>query len=307
MQEIGGILRRAREGRGASLREAQAATKISLKYLEALECGDEAAFPGEVYLKGFLRTYAEFLGLDGWEMVRRYRESRARREREQGDGVALAGGRSRPHPEASGPGREGGRGRRAKGRRAPAVVRPDRSLVYAAVLLLILAAAGILLSHYLVTLAPQEVAPPAQPAAPGASGASGAPGAAGAPDGPAAGNAAGPGGYLVGGAGQGSGPPARVTAVGESPFVAEFRVTPAPIVLLARCVDRCWVSVSADEAPAAEETLARGDERTWRAQSVLRLRAGNPGALFISVNGQYLGAAGDDGVPRDLVFRTVPQ
>ncbi len=74
MKDIGENLRKARMDKGLSLKEAQAETKIRQKYLEALEEGDESAMPGEVYCKGFLRSYAEYLGLDGWEMVRRYRE-----------------------------------------------------------------------------------------------------------------------------------------------------------------------------------------------------------------------------------------
>ncbi|MEW6080571.1 MAG: RodZ domain-containing protein [Bacillota bacterium] len=73
MKDIGEALKRAREERGLSLREVQTATKIRQKYLEALEAGDDSVMPGEVYTKGFIRSYAEYLGLDGWEMVGHYK------------------------------------------------------------------------------------------------------------------------------------------------------------------------------------------------------------------------------------------
>ena len=73
MKDIGEALKRAREERGLGLREVQTATKIRQKYLEALEAGDDSVMPGEVYTKGFIRSYAEYLGLDGWELVGRYK------------------------------------------------------------------------------------------------------------------------------------------------------------------------------------------------------------------------------------------
>ncbi|HPQ03504.1 MAG TPA: helix-turn-helix domain-containing protein, partial [Bacillota bacterium] len=65
MNEIGVLLREAREASGMSLEEVSEATKIRSKYLEAIEQGDFAVIPGEVYLKGFMRNYADCVGLDG--------------------------------------------------------------------------------------------------------------------------------------------------------------------------------------------------------------------------------------------------
>src|SRR5690606_21627306 len=76
LNEIGELLRRRREELGLSLRDAQTATKIRWRYLEALERGDDSVIPGYVYAKGFLRTYAEYLGLDGWALVEAYKQVR---------------------------------------------------------------------------------------------------------------------------------------------------------------------------------------------------------------------------------------
>ena len=64
LNEIGVLLREAREASGMSLEEVSEATKIRSKYLEAIEQGDFAVIPGEVYLKGFMRNYADCVGLD---------------------------------------------------------------------------------------------------------------------------------------------------------------------------------------------------------------------------------------------------
>jgi cytoskeletal protein RodZ len=63
--EIGNSLREARLRQGYELPRVEADTKIRAKYLRALEEEKFAVLPGETYVKGFLRTYAEYLGLDG--------------------------------------------------------------------------------------------------------------------------------------------------------------------------------------------------------------------------------------------------
>ena len=65
MFEIGNSLREARERRGVDLAQAEVATKIRGKYLRALEDEQFSLLPAQTYVKGFLRTYAEYLGLDG--------------------------------------------------------------------------------------------------------------------------------------------------------------------------------------------------------------------------------------------------
>ena len=72
MDEIGHILREARENKGLSLEEAQAKTRISVRYLTALENGQYSALPTAVHVRGFLRNYARFLGLDPQPLLTRY-------------------------------------------------------------------------------------------------------------------------------------------------------------------------------------------------------------------------------------------
>jgi hypothetical protein len=63
--EIGHSLREARERQGLGYPEIELATKIRAKYIRALEEEDFTSIPGDAYIRGFLRTYAEYLGLDG--------------------------------------------------------------------------------------------------------------------------------------------------------------------------------------------------------------------------------------------------
>ena len=69
MQPIGEALRSAREARGASVADAALATRIRASHLEALEREAFGALGGAVYVKGFLRSYAGWLGLDPEPLV----------------------------------------------------------------------------------------------------------------------------------------------------------------------------------------------------------------------------------------------
>ncbi|MBA2476569.1 MAG: helix-turn-helix domain-containing protein [Actinobacteria bacterium] len=72
MFEIGTSLREARIRQGLELVEAEAATKIRGTYLAALEEERFGQLPAQTYVKGFLRSYSEFLGLDGQLYVDEY-------------------------------------------------------------------------------------------------------------------------------------------------------------------------------------------------------------------------------------------
>jgi cytoskeletal protein RodZ len=122
MASFGETLKRERELREISLRAVSEATKINIRYLEALEQNRFDALPGGLFNKGFIRAYATFVGIDGEAMVNSYLHEVAGREgsREAGDS-----GESPPHhrPAELPP-------RRADPRRfAPSVAAPTPPIV----------------------------------------------------------------------------------------------------------------------------------------------------------------------------------
>ncbi|HUD72692.1 MAG TPA: helix-turn-helix domain-containing protein, partial [Dongiaceae bacterium] len=80
MASFGESLRRERELRDISLREIADATKINLRYLEALEQNRFDILPGGVFNKGFIRAYARFIGADGESLVDLYLQETAPRD-----------------------------------------------------------------------------------------------------------------------------------------------------------------------------------------------------------------------------------
>jgi cytoskeletal protein RodZ len=100
---FGEELRRERELRQISLREVAQATKINIRYLEAMERNDFAYLPGGLFNRGFVRAYCKHIGVDPEAMVNAY----LLEERTQtggcwtavGDGGLLLGAAARPGVE----------------------------------------------------------------------------------------------------------------------------------------------------------------------------------------------------------------
>jgi len=97
MFDIGASLREARTRRGLSLDDVTAGLRIRERYVTALEEERWELMPGEAYAKGFLRMYAEFLGLDGGLYVDEYSERVPAHQEEAlvPDSLAPSKGRSR--------------------------------------------------------------------------------------------------------------------------------------------------------------------------------------------------------------------
>lgn len=74
VEGVGRALREARQQRGEDLHEISAFLRIKPAFLYALEDAEYEAFPGRAYAYGFLRSYADYLGFDGAEVVRRVKQ-----------------------------------------------------------------------------------------------------------------------------------------------------------------------------------------------------------------------------------------
>lgn len=69
MSELGRHLKEARLQKGMSLDDVQEVTKIRKKYLEAIEAGDYKVLPGSFYVRAFIKTYAEAVGVNPDELI----------------------------------------------------------------------------------------------------------------------------------------------------------------------------------------------------------------------------------------------
>ncbi|OCC14705.1 Transcriptional regulator [Dissulfuribacter thermophilus] len=85
-EKLSEYLKRERELRGISLDEISEGTKIPKRSLIYMESGKWDELPGEVFIKGFLKSYAEFIGLTPEEILLRYQEEKSKEESEKGTG-----------------------------------------------------------------------------------------------------------------------------------------------------------------------------------------------------------------------------
>src|SRR5215210_2190157 len=105
MPSIGETLREARMRQRLDIADVEARTKIRAKYLRALENEEFGMLPGPTFVKTFLRTYAEMLGLDPHVLVEEYRAGFEHEdEMEAPLGPPAVAGRDRHHGPRIGPG-----------------------------------------------------------------------------------------------------------------------------------------------------------------------------------------------------------
>ena len=72
---LGQYLRREREMRGVSLADVSEETKVKRRFLEVIEAGEHGDLPSPIYVRGFLRSYAAFIGLEAGDVLQRYQEA----------------------------------------------------------------------------------------------------------------------------------------------------------------------------------------------------------------------------------------
>lgn len=266
-QEIGEKLRRTREEKGLSPEQVQAETKIRLRYLQALESGDESIIPGEVYYKGFLRFYANHLGLDGHALVEEYKQWKdaQRSQQERTAAAAAAEGRSR----------------------APKSPRRGRIALYALLGLVVIAVAlgtWTLLNTDRQRSAGDGTTLPPETAVQGESGGSNAvPGAVAPGSEPAA-------------------PPVEVVKEDLGPAGLRYRATGSGVRVEVEALRLCWVRATADGTVIFENDLVPGAKAVWEAKQRLVVIYGNVGGVKFSVNGVPQEIAGREGEVRTITY-----
>lgn len=73
---LGDLLRKTREEKKLSLEDVEQGTNIRKLYIKSIEDGDYEKLPGEVFLKGFIKTYGKFLGLNSIELIEQYKQEK---------------------------------------------------------------------------------------------------------------------------------------------------------------------------------------------------------------------------------------
>lgn len=285
LKEIGELLRHTRELKGVSLQQVQADTRINIKYLRALEAGDTTISPGEVYYRGFLRTYGNYLGLDGLSLVEKYKAALTGREPSDRQRQSRSAARTYTVRKPL---------TRSKRRFAGTL----RGYVYLAAFLCFLVLTAYGLTHLLVkdplgqevTPATTGVDPETEvvtddqvPQTPEASDTEPV-----VPETPQP-------------------PQVEITKTEQSSTKILFTVKSQDLKVglsVAGASEECWIRVSADSKQVFEGTLKSGDQMDWSGNKEITIRVGRPRVARLSINGIDQGLLGDGGEPKNITVQT---
>jgi cytoskeleton protein RodZ len=278
--KIGPVLEKARKDRGLTLEEAEHATKIRKRYLDGLEREDFGVLPDAVYARGFLKTYANYLGLDGEELARELRDRRRpRRERGVTYGLPKTSEFDRP---LINPGELNGKEKRK--------VSWTSVLNLLVALLLLSAVVG---SLYYVGLGAQTAGENPDPQPPSQE--------------DAADNPQPRGGAPIAGGEENDAPsqPQPSQPQPAQPQPAQPQPETLSVVVSVEGTPS-WLSVLADGRLAYEQIAQPGFSQTFEARREVSIKTGNAGAVGVEVNGQDVGKLGESGevLTRDFTLKT---
>jgi cytoskeleton protein RodZ len=279
-EEIGLLLKNRREELGLSIDHIVQDTKIRSKYLLAIEAGDFHVIPGEVYLRGFIKTYAKFIGLDGAALI----EKLPAPEPDQAPVPGMSG--SQPRPADAQSYQENIPSRRMRTGGGESGISLRTFLRIAKVLVLILAlifSLNYLYENVILRNLPDPIE----------NGGNGDPGG--------------------GDNGNGSGepqepePPAlEINIISDSGTNALVEVNGSILELTIKASERCWLRVQTDDNPAESQTLQPGQEVSFTAESQILMRAGNSGGISIYLADELLEVSGRSGGVKNYTINLLP-
>jgi cytoskeleton protein RodZ len=280
--KIGQVLEKTRKERGLTLDEVENATKIRKRYLSGLEREDFGVLPDAVYVQGFLKTYANYLGLDGEELSRELKDRRKpRRERSVAYGAPKTSDFDRPLINP---------GELAASRRRRTI--PATTIL--TLLVAVLALAAVVGALYFVGRGAQisgENPAPSPPSEQKQAADGSKPEARGAAE-----------------AGEKEEEEEEVAAGSQDAQDGDGGEPQPDSLTVVVSVEGSpsWLSILADGNLRYEQIAQPGFSQTFEAKREISIRTGNAGAVGVEVNGQDLGKLGESGevLTRDFTLKT---
>ena len=267
--ETGRLLEHKRKERGLSLEEVEQATKIRKRYLTGLEREDYAVLPDAVYARGFLKTYANYLGLDGEALSQQLKNS-TKSQRERGSDYDPTPESDFEQPLIT-----------PSGLRATQKRKVSNSAIVT-VMVAVLALAAVIGALYFVGRGVQTTKEndPAQGEAPPRQEQQNVAGGEKAPE-----------------AGQAKEGAVESKATGdEKPAVAKQDAPPDTLRVLVNVRERpSWILIRTDGERAYKQVAEPGFSETFEAEQRLFIKSGDAGAVWVEINGQDAGALGESG------------
>jgi len=293
---LGEWLRQRREEQGISLEQAEADTRIRIRYIEALETEDFDSLPDPVVGRGFLRNYASYLELDAKEASDRYSRLVAPPEPE-------------PLPDRDAPATGSESFRPVSLHDMPGFRATRNWFVVAALILGVALVAAAWWGYPYISRALFRPKATPEPTATQQLSSTDLPAATQAASAPAARTSTVP-------------PTATGTASIEETATLELSptpsLTPSPspspsppvytgIFLELVFTNTSWIQVTVDGVRQFQGELETDTYRSWYGEERIELRIGNAGAVLVTVNGESLGPLGAPGEVVDRIFEKVDE
>ncbi len=264
MTSIGNTLKEARGRKSLTLEEVHAKLKIHPRVLQLLEDDRFEKLPSPLFVKSFIKTYAEFLEVNGEELVQTY-ERESRRDPEQVLFIKPA---------------------EVRMREAEAKATPWKPIVVVVALILAIAAGYAVFKGAKVFRARQAVVKKAEPVKSSKSAKGRKPAVSGVVSGAAT-------------ATQGK-EWLRSPEQGNFPKIAKTE----PLELTVRAVDNVWLRVTCDGKVLFQSILHRDTQERWLANQSVEIWTGNSSNMSLVLNGRSLGSPGKGVVKKMLITRS---
>jgi cytoskeleton protein RodZ len=279
--EIGNLLKTRREELGLSIEDVVQETKIRSKYLLAIETGDFHVIPGEVYLRGFIRSYAKYLNMDAGELLAHVPVADSEFEK------SSAAKESIHSPEAKDNYRYPENTPSRRSRTSDSDNNTKQSVMRIVKILIIIAALLFSLNYAYENVILRNLPDPIENG----------------------------GNQDPGGENGGNGPeepsepeplPIVITVVSDSTNNAIIEVQGDSLDLTIKASARCWLRVQTDNNPAESQTMSAGDEANFTAESVILMRAGNSGGISIYIHDELLDVSSRSGGVKNYTITLKP-
>ncbi|MBI4402348.1 MAG: helix-turn-helix domain-containing protein [Nitrospirae bacterium] len=304
---VGEFFRQVRETKGLTLDEVASKTRIHPDFLKALEEGNFAKLPDQVFAKGFVRSYARSLGLDEEDAMRRFTDSAGAFYNKQGELERLRLKQAEDE-------------RRRKANRKVVMAAVGVALL-GLILLLTREQSAVVTNHATVEsegAARTGPTPAARPSRPQAVREATTEGPAAGPSSvrPESGQAAGSEASVQPPTPEPPPAPAPAERTESAPLAAAPseplgglpREAPSPrnppLILDLEAQELSWVVVQVDNGSPTEALLRQGERVRWKASDRFVLTLGNAGGVRVELNGKPQGPFGPSGkVARDIVLK----
>ena len=273
---IGDTLRAERERQKLSIKDIEKGTSIRALYIEAIENGDFKTLPGDVYTKGFIRNYANFLKIDADAAVKQYNEENHPEEVAAKEAAARAEAEAKAEQDKAYAEKEA-RSSRKTVVRTERPAREERRTSYSdfearvegshhrqrTILMGLIAVVVIAAGSYFLLGSDDDATASKQPQT-------------------------------------------KVTTQAKKPATESAKPakpaeppkqekTYTDVEVSAKFSEKCWVSVVADGQTIFEGTIQKGESKEWKASKELKLTAGNAAAVDLTFNGESHGTLGGEG------------